>query len=281
MKRILVPTDFSPTAEKAFRFAIDLADRIKASVLLYHNFIPVESSFVASEVSREQYNAECEEKIIKRLNRLKKKVLANPSTVTVSAIVGQSPLVDNMLDFANHNQIDLIIMGTQGATGLGKKLLGSVATRDIEKTELPLLLVPAKYELEIPKKFVLATNYQPTDQKALALVDTMAKAYDAEVTILHIINAYMTESAKATEKSHFDSYASSLKPDFSESKIKFQLLETTLISETMETLEKSCPYDIMTMVRRKRTFIESFFLKSFTKKMAYLIKKPFLIIPDE
>src|SRR5665647_656620 len=90
MKRILVPTDFSPTAEKAFRFALDLAARARGTIILYHTYIPVESTFVGTEKTRKQYNAQSEANIAKRLQRLKKKVTGDVVDVAVSTIVGLS-----------------------------------------------------------------------------------------------------------------------------------------------------------------------------------------------
>lgn len=64
-------------------------------------------------------------------------------------------------------------------------------------------------------------------------------------------------------------------------KIRFNLLEVGSVSETMETLDKKFPYDIMAMVRRKKIFLERLFIKSFTQNMAYVTKKPLLVIPEK
>lgn len=280
MKRILVPTDFSPTAEKAFRFAVDIAAKAKGTVILYHTFIPVESTFIGTEKTRKQYNTQSEANIVKRLQRLKKKVTGDVTDVAVSTIIGRSPLINNILGFAEHEQIDLIVMGTQGASGLKKTIIGSVAARVIEMAELPVLLVPAKYELEKPAQFVFATNFQKTDKQALTLANAMAKLYNADVTVLHFLSIYTAEAKKEKEKTDFDTYAFSLQRYFNESKIKFHLLETSSVIETMENLDKKFPYDILAMVRRKKSFLENFFIKSFTENMAYLTKKPLLIVPE-
>jgi nucleotide-binding universal stress UspA family protein len=281
MKRILVPTDFSTTAEKAFRFALDLATRAKSTIILYHTYIPAESTLIGSEKTRKQYNTQSEANIVKRLQRLKKKVTGDSTDVAVSTIVGRSPLINNILGFAEHNHIDLIVMGTQGSSGLKKTIIGSVAARVIEKSELSVLLIPAKYELEEPRQFVFATNYGASDKQALTLVDALAKLYNAEITVLHFLSVYETESEKEKERNDFDNYACSLQRVFNESKMKFHMLERSSVIETMETLEKKFPYDIMAMVRRKKTFLEKFFIKSFTKNMAYITAKPLLILPEK
>lgn len=281
MKRILVPTDFSPTAEKAFRFALDLAERVKGTIILYHSYIPVESTFIGTEKSRKQYNKEREADIVKRLQLLTKRVSGDTVGVAVSTIVDRSPFIDSIFGFAKLNHIDLIVMGTQGVSGLKKTVIGSVAARVVEKSDLPVLLVPEKYELGKPKQFVFASNYQPTDRQALTLLDTMAKLYDADITVLHFLNAYNTETVKENERNEFNNYAFSLQREFNESKISFHLMETASVTETIERLDKKFPYDIMTMVRRKKSFLEKFFIKSFTKNMACLTTRPLLIVPEK
>lgn len=280
MKRILVPTDFSPTAEKAFHFALSIAARTKGTVILYHTYIPVESTFVGTEKTRKQYNTQSEANILKRLQRLKRKVTGDAADVAVSTIVGRSLVIDYILGFAEHNHIDLVVMGTQGASGLKKTIIGSVAARVIEKSDLPVLLVPAKYELEELRQFVFATNYLPTDKLALTLFDAMAKLYNADITVLHFLDVYNTEMEKEKERNDFDTYAFSLQREFNESKMSFHLMETSSVCETMETLDKKFPYDIMAMVRRKKSSLEKFFIKSFTQNMAYITKKPLLIVPE-
>lgn len=281
MKCILVTTDFSPTAEKAFRFALDLAARAKGTIILYHTFIPTESTFKGTEKVRNQYNTQSEANIVKRLERLKKKVAGDSNEVAVSTVVGRSPLIDNIVGFADHNHIDLIVMGTQGVSGLKKTIIGSVTSRVIEKSNLPVLLVPEKYELEVPGRFVFAADCQSSDERALTLIDAMAKLYHADITVLHFISVYNTESEKEEERNDFNTYAYSLQRVFNESKIKFHLRETSSVMETMEALDRKFPYDILAMVRRNKTFLEKFFIKSFTQNMSYITRKPLLIVPDE
>jgi nucleotide-binding universal stress UspA family protein len=281
MKRILVPTDFSPTAEKAFRFALDMAARVKGTVILYHNYVPVENVFVGTEETRKQYNIQNEANMLKRLQRLRKKVLGDVTGVSVSTIVDRSPLVGNLLKFAEYNQVDLVVMGTQGASGLRKTIIGSVAAQVVARSDLPVLLVPAKYELEEPKQFIFATSFLRTEKRALKLVEAMAKLYKADITVLHLLNICNSEAEKEKERADFDTYAFSLQSVFHEPNVQFQLIETTSVSETMETLDIRFPYDVMAMVRRRKNVLQSIFLKNFTKSMAYLTERLLLIVPGE
>ena len=72
MKRILVPTDFSATAERAFRFAADIASKTGGSITLYHVYIPEEIPFADTEEKRKEYNKQLEATQLKRLQTIKK-----------------------------------------------------------------------------------------------------------------------------------------------------------------------------------------------------------------
>ncbi len=279
MKRIFVPTDFSPTSERAFRFAVDIASKAKGTVILYHVFTPVGGTFIGTEEKRKQYNAETETNLAKRLQRFKKKVVSNDSNVVVSTVVGHSPIIDNILDFAGHNKVDLIVMGTQGASGLKKVIIGAVAARIIEKSDVPVLLVPEKFEWKEPEQFVLATNFQQADRKALTLTVGLAKIYNASVTIVHLLDPYLQFSDK--QQADFGEYAFVLQRTFSDCNLKFKELKTTTIAGTMEKLHDEIPYDVLVMIKRKKTFLEKFFTESFTKKMAYVTTQPLLVVPQE
>ena len=278
MQRILVPTDFSPTAEKAFRFALNIATKAKGTVILYHVYTPVESPFIDTGQKSKQYNTQTETNLVKRLQRLKKKVTAHTADVPVSTIVGRSPVIDNILGFAEHNHIDLIVMGTQGASGLKKIIIGSVAARIVEKTDIPVLLVPEKFEWTEPERIVFITNYLQTDRQALSVVLALAKLYGAALTVVHLVDVFAKEEK---EKIDFDNYAHAMHRELNEFNLKFKLLKTSSVTETMENLYKEIPYDIVAMVRRKKSFLKKFFLKSFTQNMAYVTNQPLLVVPEE
>ena len=278
MQRILVPTDFSPTAEKAFRFALDIATKAKGTVILYHVYTPEESTFIDTEQKSKQYNTQTETNLVKRLQRLKKKVTADTHDVPVSTIVGRSPLIDNILSFAEDNHIDLIVMGTQGASGLKKIIIGSVAARIVEKTDIPVLLVPEKFEWIEPKRIVFITNYLQTDRQALSGVLALAKLYEAALTIVHLVDVFAKEE---NEKIDFDNYAHAMHRELNEFNLKFKLLKTSSVTETMENLYKEIPYDMLAMVRRKKSFLKKFFVKSFTQHIAYVTNQPLLVVPEK
>lgn len=281
MERILVPTDFSSTAEIALRYALNIALKAKGAVYLYHVYTPInKSTSVGLDKTRKQLNSQTELNLGKKLQRLKKKVMPNCEDVPVIIAVGCSPIITNILSYSTKNNIDLIVMGTQGSSGLKKVIVGSVAASIIKKSDIPVLLIPEKFEWKEPQQIIFATDYNRTDRQALTSVIHFAKYYTAAITAMHLLNAKnIQQSQKA--KTNFDKYAYTVQRRFSEAKLKFQLVETTSVAETIGHLDKKFPYDMLAMVRRKKSFLQRFFLKSFTQNMAYVTRKPLLVIPEE
>lgn len=278
MLRILVPTDFSSTAERAFRFAAELASRTKGTIILFHVNLKEEIPYFSSDEKKQEYPQRLQTKQLKKLQRLKKKVINPHMNVTVSTIIYQPPLIKNILSFAKQNQIELIVMGTQGASGLKKAVVGSTTAQIIEKSKIPVLVVPEQYEWKDPKEIVFATNYNCTDRPALSFTLAMAKVFNADVTVLHVQNPEANEK----DNNHcFSNYAYFLQRTFNDAHIKFKQLKSNHIKDSLEHLRDSFPFDLMVMVRRNKKFLEKLFLKSFTKNMACTTRLPLLVIPEE
>lgn len=136
--RILVPTDGSEHTEQAVDHAIDLAQKYDAAI---HALYVINTGALPSLEPgfREEYIAVGEEIGDDSVGAIASKGSAAGIDVTTSVIRGVP--YEEILDYTDANDIDLIAMGTHGRTGLRRFLLGSVAERVIRHTPVPVLLV--------------------------------------------------------------------------------------------------------------------------------------------
>ena len=140
MKRIMFATDFSPGAAAAEREALRLAHALAAEVVLAHvagETPRLGSVLYTPEVravfdSARQWAADA---LAKRVSELAAEGLTARSVVRV----GQP--ADEIVRVADDEHVDLIVMGTQGRTGLERLMLGSVAERVIRRARCPVLTV--------------------------------------------------------------------------------------------------------------------------------------------
>lgn len=137
-EKILVPGDGSKFAKRAMENALFLALKTNAEILTlnvvdtnYYVGLPVEESIC-------HLNDVLKEEAHENLNNLKN-IGENKTKITTNVVEG-SP-ANEILKFAEKNDIDLIIMGSSGKTGFEKFLMGSVADKVVRNSKCPVLIV--------------------------------------------------------------------------------------------------------------------------------------------
>ena len=139
IKHILVPIDFSPYADQALEYAIELAQKLHARITLLHvihlmPWMTGDSVTLAPGIFLEEIETEAEQLMQMSLGRLHHTGLSG-ETMIVYGVPFQS-----IIDTAKDKSADLIVMGTHGRTGLPHTLIGSVAERVVRMAPCPVLV---------------------------------------------------------------------------------------------------------------------------------------------
>jgi nucleotide-binding universal stress UspA family protein len=140
LKNILVPTDFSATADSAVKYATGLADTFGATVHLLHvlhdpaSFLSVEA-LGALPTLREDLDRDAHQRLDGMLAGPDAKNIAVRRSVRMG-----NPFVE-IIGYAQGHDIDLIVMGTHGRGPITHMLLGSVAEKVVRKSSCPVLTV--------------------------------------------------------------------------------------------------------------------------------------------
>lgn len=144
IEKILVPFDFSEYSEKACSWAVAMAEKWRARVLLLHvvprpSYPPV---LMGSHFNAADFEAGLQAEAVERANAFVTKTPHDRVLIDVKVIIGE-PSWD-ICKMAEDEQCDLVIMGSHGRTGLGHVLLGSVAERVVRLSPCPVLVVGKK-----------------------------------------------------------------------------------------------------------------------------------------
>lgn len=139
-KKILVPLDGSPLAERALDQAIKLAKVFDSEIILFQvvHFMPIYGSpeLVAPLIVDEKQKEYAEKYMAKTTRETEDKGLKVRSVVKT----GQQVAVE-IIDFAKENGVELIIMCTRGRSGISRWVLGSTAHKVLVRAETPILLL--------------------------------------------------------------------------------------------------------------------------------------------
>jgi nucleotide-binding universal stress UspA family protein len=144
-KRILFCTDFSESADAAFEFALDAAIRRPGSTLfLLHVIHEPDAQFWKSYLSEvDSINSEAKKAIDAKVAA--SYVSRAPKDLDLKIAVRTGADAATILEFANAERIDVIILGRHGRSGVGKTLFGGVAEKIVRKADCAVLVVPLAY----------------------------------------------------------------------------------------------------------------------------------------
>jgi len=140
LQTILVPLDFSPHSAKALEYAIEFAKKFDAKIELLNSY-PVYVGAVSPYgiVIPESFDKECREAAEREMATWSERV--KKAGIPVETRVTPSAPADAISRQAEEHDVDLVVMGSRGLTGLKHFLLGSVAERTLRICPCPVLTV--------------------------------------------------------------------------------------------------------------------------------------------
>lgn len=184
MNKILVPTDFSSNADNAMNYAIALAKETDRAVHLLHTYTTTSHAGHLSNINR-IVKEDREKEMVAYIAKKEKEI---GGKVTITGRVRKGDAVDLVKDEVPKSDADLIVMGTQGANSISKRVLGSTASNVIKHATLPVLAIPAAVEFSKFTNLVVALdalNTPPND--VLDKMIHFAKTMHVEINLVHIV----------------------------------------------------------------------------------------------
>ncbi len=280
MKHILVPTDFSPTADKAIEFAVRSAKYLPGKISLLHSYEMGDSLMTDYVGMDREFNTALLAEANGKLEAIQKEIQENHD-VHVDVKVSGLPLIHAVQEGIDEEGVDLIIMGTLGASGLGNKIWGSRTSELIGKSKVPVLAVPADYEWEKPARILFATNKFEKEEKILDYIFEMADLYMAGIRAAVFTDADDDRAMKFYEnEGKLREYEEYLRFEYKEDTLSSQHLLGEKFEETLQEYIDDKNVDMLIMVTYQDSIWKRFFNPSKTKRMSYHTRIPLLAIPS-
>ena len=277
MKKILFPTDFSETAENAFVYALNMAKSLEAELIVLHVYDVAVISYEAySPITLDIYesielgNFENFKDYVPKLREIAE--THGLDDVPMSHVMEEGDLVHAINNIVNQENINLIVMGTKGASGLQEMFLGSNTASVIENIQTTLLCVPLEAKFQKIEKIGFTTRYRDKDREALKKVIKIADKLKATVKCLYV----KTVNSDVTEQQISD-----WREEFKIDPLNFFITSNDNLEDEVFEFVTSQNIDVLAMLTYKRTFFESLFKKSFAKKLSYHSEIPLLVLHED
>lgn len=281
MRTILVPTDFSDCSANAVKYAILFAEKTERKLLFFHStflLIPTRSSGTAymnavkaDKEAKLKTLTEFIEKIYRSL-----KIKRNENNTKFLVKFGH-PVVENINEVINEQFIDLIIIGTHGATGFRKVFVGSNTASVIEQSYCPVLAIPHKYKFSGIKTIAYASSDLDSLKKELKKIIPIAQKLEASLKIFHI-TAGAESLTKKTEKFNSEVFIKSLSHFFKFPDMSLSVIDggKTILVDAIGNFVKHNKPDVLVMLTQKRSFFDKIFHTSQTKEISYQSRVPLM-----
>ena len=195
MTRLLVPTDFSKEADHALDVAADLCTKLDgAEILLLHVMeVPFGSFSVMGEVHTDHafeqlYQVKLIDKTKERLAELEGKLQERGTHVTSKLVFGNA--FENIAATISDEEVDMVVMGSKGASGLSEIFIGSNAERVIRNAKCPVLTVKGPTEILKIKSLVMATDTSPEQEPVVEEIKKIQKFLHLNIHVVRVITPY-------------------------------------------------------------------------------------------
>jgi nucleotide-binding universal stress UspA family protein len=270
MNTILIPTDFSETAQKAFEYAHTLFGSGAKYVLLNTYVEPRSSS--ASMISLSDILHEGSvDALADELAMLKSKFGDDCPDIQTVSEYGEA--IGTITKMANIHKANLIVMGTTGATGLKEVMLGSVASGVIQHAQCAVIAVPAAEKYGVPKNILMAADLKSSlrDSSAAILTEIcgLAKATVTVLTVEDPNNGISEEEAEVGFAIH--SLLSNINHEF-------DTVKGDDVEMAISRYADMNDIDMIVTIPRKEGWISRIFNPSVSKKLAQHEYRPLLAL---
>lgn len=281
MKKILIPTDFSPNAWNAISYGLQMFAEETCKFFLLNTYTPIipSSRFMAPVVNAQRIEDVIRNNSILGLEHTVEKIqrcFPNPNH-EFETISSFSLLVDEVMDVVNTFDIDLVITGTKGASGIDEVFMGSNTVRIIKSIKsCPVLAIPQNFEYYQPTEIAFATDFNRfyTTSELEPLID-MARAFKACIRIVHV----QYEIAPLNEMQQFN--LSMLRKYLAEVEhFVHTVSELNSISHTLKIFTNELDIHLLAMLNYQHSYVERMTREPVVKRTAFHTNIPLLVIPE-
>ncbi|WP_222538240.1 universal stress protein [Pedobacter polysacchareus] len=283
MKKILVATDLSPAAENAARYALHLAYYLQVNIELLHTFeVPATSLLLQSFTGNvEKHQAFKNGKIVqlndfvKTLDKENREVRPDlPWIPQISSSCEEGKVFEMISHREDFNDINFLTIGISSAGKTNGFFFGSKIRKAINKTGLPILIVPALATFKKINKIVFATDFMGNDLEILALLSDLVRPFNAEILIVHV--KVGKERAKDLQQK-MDTLIVGAIARTNYHRIYYRNFTGMTVEEGLSWIVEHGQTDVLAMEYREDALFHQLFKESHTMKMVDLMSLPMLI----
>ncbi|WP_264565625.1 universal stress protein [Flavobacterium sp. N3904] len=268
MKRILIPTDFSKYANQAIEVGAQIAKKNNCEIVLINMLeLPTHmNDAVSGETSIPEimlFKRKAEEmlKSIKDRDYLQ--------GITITEVVRLDSAYEGISNYSNNNDIDLIIMGSHGTSGIEEILIGSNTEKVVRLSKIPVLVIKKEVKDFDVRTILFASDFSEEIKKPFQKFLAVTKFFDAKLNLVMICTPNSFKSTLVAEKIMKDFVAEFEMPEHT-----LNIYNDTNIEKGISNYSNRIDADLIGICTHGRTALTHFFNGSVTEDLVNHISRP-------
>jgi len=268
MKKILVPTDFSDHAEYALKVAAQIARENDGEIILLHMLeLPGQGSDAVGSGSDIPEIMFFKNKAIEKLESLMD--VSYLEGIQVSEAIQFEKVFEGIVNVSHKNNVDLIVMGSHGASGFQEMFIGSNTEKVVRSSDVPVLVIKEEDANFSVKKFVFASDFTEEIKSSFSKVVDFANNFKAHLNLVMINTPNNFKSTEVAKKIMADFIGS-----FNVSDYTTHIYNETNVEKGVLNFAKSIDADLIGMSTHGRKGISHFFNGSISEDLVNHAQRP-------
>ncbi|WP_242158925.1 universal stress protein [Aestuariivivens sediminis] len=281
MKNILLPTDFSENSWNAIKYAIHFFDTVPCNFYLLHiirvsdNFLDGSPYIATEEVLEAVHKKPSKQKLRKVLKRISEHFPNNPYHSYYS-MTDYDFFIESIRKHVEQKQIDTIVMGTKGASGLKEIIIGSNTGDVITKVKCNLLAVPEQANFCKIRDIAFVTDFSLNYN--IQILQPLFEITERNKAALHILHISKNKTSLNTEQ---QINRETLGDYFISIDSRFHYLTNTKLEDAIQGFVETQNINLICMVAKNLNYFQQILFHSKIEKISYHIKIPFLVLHEK
>jgi len=278
IKNILLPTDFSKNSINAIKYAVKLFENDECHFYILN--VQKASSFISDDLMSVSTSAT----IYSTLVDAAKKSIANIISQIQNHAMNDKHTFHSLVDYDNfidainqtslYNNIDLIVMGTKGASGLEKVLFGSNTAHVIQRCNLPVLAIPSSCKFRKLDKVAFTCSFKSSyAENNIEPLKDLISSHNSSLNILHVIEDYNFEEKLSENIEFFETH-------FKQVEVDRIVSSDANVYNTIHDYIVENDVKMISMMAKKHSFLSRLFTRHSYETFAFNIDIPFLVLKE-
>ncbi len=278
MLKILLPTDFSANAWNAINYAVKFFEKQNCLFYILHTYTPAfyRMDYLIGGPSFSAIPDMGVDISMEGLERTKNDIVnENPNPNHQFKLVSAfNLLTDEINSLAAEKDLDMVVMGTQGASGAKEIFLGTNTVYVIRKAHIPVMAIPASFEYKRVNKILFPSDYwSKYKEDEITTLLEIAETVNAEITVLHVKEEYELTEKQEENRTHLKTLLKKVTHNFQE-------LRGALMPQAVMDYIDEHHFDLLVMMNREHGFLERIMWRQNVDQIGFHVQIPFLVIRD-